>query len=445
MFRKILIANRGEIAVRIIRTCKELGIPTVAIFSEADREALHVQMADQAVCVGLAPSKESYLNMHNILSVVLLTKADAVHPGFGFLSESTTFSAMCEDCNIKFIGPSADTIAIAGNKANAREVVKAAGVPVIPGSEGTVNSLTEAKAFADLHGYPVLVKASAGGGGKGIRQCNNPAELEKSYETAKTEARLSFADDSIYIEKVIINARHIEVQILGDEYGNIIHLGERECSMQLNKQKVLEEAFSSVITPSLRNKLGELAIRAARACNYTSAGTVEFLMDEENNFYFLEINTRIQVEHPITEMITDIDIVKEQILIAAGNKLSRRQIDVSFRGHAIECRINAKTSGLLKQVFLPGGGLGIRVDSGIYAGYVIPPFYDSMIAKVISHGKDRIEAIAKMKRALNEIVIEGIDTNVDLQLQLLEHKSFLEGNYHTTTLAELIELGEVAL
>jgi len=442
MFRKILIANRGEIAVRIIRACKELGIPTVAIFSEADREALHVQMADQAVCVGLAPSKDSYLNMHNILSVVLLTKADAVHPGFGFLSESTTFSAMCEDCNIKFIGPRADTIATAGDKANARKVMKEAGVPVIPGSEGKV-SLTEAKAFADLHGYPLLVKASAGGGGKGIRQCDTPKELERNYETAKTEARLAFSDDSLYVEKVIPNARHIEVQIIGDEYGNIIHLGERECSMQLNKQKVLEEALSPVMTPSLRAKLGELAIRAARACNYTSAGTVEFLMDEENNFYFLEMNTRIQVEHPITEMITGVDIVKEQIFIAAGNKLSLQQKDVAFWGHSIECRINAKTSGLLKQVFLPGGGLGIRVDSGIYAGYVMPPFYDSMIAKVISHGKDRSEAIAKMKRALSEFVIEGIDTNIELQLQLIEHISFLEGNYHTATLTELIKLKEV--
>jgi len=445
MFHKILIANRGEIAVRIIRTCKELGIQTVAIFSEADREALHVQMADQAVCVGQAPSKDSYLNMHNILSVVLLTKADAVHPGFGFLSENTTFSAMCEDCNIKFIGPFATTIATAGDKANARAVMIAAGIPVIPGSEGTVDSYQEAKAFADLFGYPILLKASAGGGGKGIRQCNNPVELEKNYETAKAEARLAFSDDSLYMEKVITNARHIEVQILGDEYGNIIHLGERECSMQLHKQKVLEEAFSSVITPALRAKLGDLAVRAAKACNYTSAGTVEFLMDEENNFYFLEMNTRIQVEHPITEMITGIDIVKEQILIAAGNKLSLQQKDVTFQGHAIECRINAKTSGLLKQVFLPAGGLGIRVDSGIYAGYVMPPFYDSMIAKVISHGKDRLEAIVKMKRALSEIVIEGIYTNVDLQLQLLAHKSFLEGNYHTATLTELIESGEVAL
>ena len=445
MFSKILIANRGEIAVRVIRACKELGIQTVAIFSESDREALHVQMADQAVCVGAAPSKDSYLNMHNILSVALLTKADAVHPGFGFLSESATFSAMCEDCNIKFIGPSPDTIDIAGNKSNAREVMKAAGVPVIPGSEGTVDSLDEAKVFANLHGYPVLFKASAGGGGKGIRQCNNEEDLEKNYETAKTEARLAFSDDSLYMEKVITNARHIEVQILGDEYGTLLHLGERECSMQLNKQKVIEEAPSSVITPALRAELGELAIRAARACNYKNAGTVEFLMDEDNNFYFMEMNTRIQVEHPITEMITGIDIVKEQILIAAGNRLDLQQKDVTFQGHSIECRINARTSGLLKQVFLPGGGLGIRVDSGIYAGYVMPPFYDSMVAKVISHGKNRSEAIAKMKRALSEIVIDGIETNVNLQLQLLAHKSFLEGNYYTTTLTNLIESKEVTL
>ena len=443
MFKKILIANRGEIAVRIIRACKELGISTVAIYSEADRESLHVQMADQAVCVGGSASKDSYLNMHNIISAVLLTHAEAVHPGFGFLSENTTFAAMCEDCNIKFIGPGAAAIDAMGNKSKAREVMKNAGVPVIPGSDGTVDSVEEALEFANKYGYPVLLKASAGGGGKGIRRCDHADELMKSYEAAKSEARMAFSDDDIYMEKVITNARHIELQVIGDEYGNIIHLGERECSLQIRNQKVLEEALSSVVSPQLRTKFGEIAILAAKACDYKNAGTVEFLMDEEENLYFMEMNTRIQVEHPITEMVTGVDIVKEQIRIAAGHPLSIQQEDVVFTGHAIECRINAKTTGLIKSMFLPAGGLGIRVDSGIYAGYVMPPFYDSMVAKVISYGANRSEAIKKMKRALSELVIDGIETNVELQLQLLENELFLSGNYFTTTLTDLIEAGEV--
>lgn len=445
MFSKILVANRGEIAVRIIRACKELGIATVAVFSDADREALHVQMADQAVCVGQAPSKDSYLNMHNILSAVLLTKADAVHPGFGFLSENAIFVAMCEDCNVKFIGPSAAAIDAMGNKANARQVMKAAGVPIIPGSDGTVDSVEEALVFANKYGYPVLLKASAGGGGKGIRLCHSGEELLKNYEAAKSEARLAFSNDAVYMEKAIVNARHIEVQIIGDEYGNIIHLGERECSMQLRNQKVLEEAPSAVISPGLREKLGEAAILAAKACHYKNAGTVEFLLDEDENFYFMEMNTRIQVEHPITEMITNFDIVKEQIAIAAGNKLSVRQRDVTFNGHAMECRINAKTTGLVNYMLLPGGGLGIRVDSGIFAGCAVPPFYDAMLAKVITHGKNRDEAIAKMGRALDELVVGGIETNVDLQLQILKNRRFLTGDYNTTTLASLIDAGEVVL
>ena len=445
MFNKILIANRGEIAVRIIRACKELGIATVAIFSEADREALHVKMADEAVCVGKAPSKESYLNMHNILSAVLITNAEAVHPGFGFLSENTTFAAMCEECNIKFIGPGAEAIDAMGNKSKARDVMKAGGVPVIPGSDGTVDSVEEALEFANQYGYPVLLKASAGGGGKGIRLCANEEELTKNYERAKSEARQAFSDDAIYMEKVITNARHIEMQIIGDEYGNIIHLGERECSLQIRNQKVLEEALSSVITPKLRKKLGEIAIAAGKACDYKNAGTVELLMDQDENFYFMEMNTRIQVEHPITEMITGVDIVKEQISVAAGNKLSFSQEDVTFKGHSIECRINAKTTGLIKNVFLPAGGLGIRVDSGIYPGYVMPPYYDSMVAKVISYGDNRHEAIAKMKRALSEMVIDGIETNLEMQLQILEKEKFLEGDYYTTTLTDWIESGEVTL
>ena len=443
MFNKILIANRGEIAVRIIRACKELGISTVAVYSEADRESLHVQMADQAVCVGGSASKDSYLNMLNIMSAVLLTQADAVHPGFGFLSENTTFAAMCEDCEIKFIGPGASAIDAMGNKSKAREVMKSAGVPVIPGSDGTVDSVEEAMAFADQYGYPVLLKASAGGGGKGIRRCDNLDELKKNYEAAKSEARMAFSDDDIYMEKVITNARHIELQVIGDEYGNVIHLGERECSLQIRNQKVLEEALSSVVSPQLRAKFGEIAILAAKACDYKNAGTVEFLMDEEENLYFMEMNTRIQVEHPITEMVTGFDIVKEQIRIAAGHPLSIQQEEVVFKGHAIECRINAKTTGLIKNMFLPAGGLGIRVDSGLYAGYVMPPFYDSMVAKVISYGADRKEAIAKMKRALSELIIDGIETNIELQLQLLENEHFLSGNYFTTTLTDLIEAGEV--
>ncbi|MCL2286741.1 MAG: acetyl-CoA carboxylase biotin carboxylase subunit [Firmicutes bacterium] len=445
MFSKILIANRGEIAVRIIRACKELGISTVAISSKADKDALHVQMADQAVCVGDSPSKDSYLNMHNILSAMFLTKVEAVHPGFGFLSENATFATMCEECKIKFIGPSAATIDAMGNKANARKVMQAAGVPVIPGSDGTVDSVDEAINFAEIYGYPILLKASAGGGGKGIRLCNNDEELIRSYEAARSEARLSFSDDSIYMEKVITNARHIEVQVIADEHSNIIHLGERECSMQIRNQKVLEEAPSPIITPELRNKLGDTAILAAQACNYANAGTVEFLLDENNNFYFMEMNTRIQVEHPITEMITGIDLVKEQISIAAGNNLSVKQEDIQFNGHSIECRINASSTGCIDYVLLPAGGPGIRVDSGIFPGCTISPFYDSMIAKVISHGSTRTEAVLKMKRALSEFMVTGIETNLNLQMQILKNESFLKGEYYTTTLTQLLESSEVSL
>jgi len=445
VLHKILIANRGEIAVRIIRACKELDIATVAIYSKTDSAALHVQMADQAICVGDSPSKDSYLNMHNILSAVLLTKADAVHPGFGFLSENAIFAAMCDECSIKFIGPTADVIDAMGNKANARRVMQAAGVPVIPGSDGTVDCVEDALVFANKYGYPVLLKASAGGGGKGIRKCSNDEELKKNYDAAKSEARSAFSDDAIYMEKLVANSKHIEVQVIGDEYGNIIHLGERECSMQIRNQKILEEAPSSAVSPALRAKLGESAILAARACNYTNAGTVEFLLDEHENFYFMEMNTRIQVEHPITEMITGVDIVKEQISIAAGNKLSIGQDDVAFSGHSVECRINANSTGLIDTVFLPAGGMGIRVDSGIYQGYTMPPFYDSMVAKVITHGKSRNDAIAKMKRALGELVINGIETNIGLQKQILNNEDFLKGEYNTNTLTHLIESRGVVL
>ena len=439
MFNKILIANRGEIACRVIRACKEMGIATVAVFSEADREALHVQMADQAVCIGSSPSKDSYLNMQNIMSAAILTNSQAIHPGFGFLSENTTFANMCEDCNIKFIGPSAASIDAMGNKANARELMKAAGVPTIPGSDGTIEDIAEALKLAERFGYPILLKASAGGGGKGIRLCSDSNELKKNFEAAKSEARLAFSDDSIYMEKAIINAKHIEVQVLADEHGHTIHLGERECSMQLRNQKVLEEAPSPIVTPELRAKFGKAAILAAKACNYKNAGTLEFLLDKDNNFYFMEMNTRIQVEHPITEMITGIDIVKEQIKIADGQPLLIKQEDIKFNGHSIECRINAHTTGLIEYLFLPAGGLGIRVDSGIYAGFVMPPYYDSMIAKVVTHGKTRNEAIAKMHRAIDELVIEGIETNIDMQVQILQNNDFLEGKYNTKTLTHMLK------
>ncbi|MCL2621075.1 MAG: acetyl-CoA carboxylase biotin carboxylase subunit [Defluviitaleaceae bacterium] len=435
MFNKILIANRGEIAVRVIRACKELGIATVAVFSEADRQALHVQMADQAVCVGDSPSRESYLNMQNIVTAALLTGAEAIHPGFGFLSENTVFASMCEDVGIKFIGPSAYAIDAMGNKANARDVMKKAGVPVIPGTDGTVDSVEEALKFANEVGYPVLLKASAGGGGKGIRRCDDEEGLRKGYEAAKTEARMAFSDDSIYMEKAIVGAKHIEMQVIADTHGNTIHLGERECSMQIRNQKVVEEAPSPVMSEELRKRFGDAAIKAAQAVDYVNAGTLEFLLDANGkDFYFMEMNTRIQVEHPITEMITGFDIVKEQISVAWGNKLSITQEEVELCGHSIEARINASTTGLIEYMFLPAGCLGLRVDSGIYAGYVMPPHYDSMVAKVITHGKNREEAIAKMKRALDEIVIDGIETNIELHQEILEYPEFIAGDYHTKTL-----------
>lgn len=439
MFKKILIANRGEIAVRVIRACRELGIETVAVFSEADRQALHVQMADQAVCIGAAPSRESYLNMENIISAAYLTGAEAIHPGFGFLSENTIFAGMCTDTGIKFIGPDPQAIDDMGNKSNARIIMKKAGVPVIPGTDGLVDNVEAALAFAKNAGYPVMIKASAGGGGKGIRICQNEAELRKGYESAKSEALSAFSDDSIYLEKVVVGARHIEIQVIADEHGNTVHLGERECSMQLRNQKVLEEAPSSALSPALRKKFGETAVKAAKACDYKNAGTIEMLLDINNDFYFMEMNTRIQVEHPVTEMITGVDIVKEQISIAWGNKLSFSQKDIKFAGHSMECRINAQTTGLIDYLLLPAGGLGIRVDSGIYAGYTMPPHYDSMVAKVITHGKDRPEAIAKMRRALDEFVIQGIKTNIDLQQEILVHPDFVSGNYDTTTLTRMLE------
>jgi acetyl-CoA carboxylase biotin carboxylase subunit len=442
MFDKVLIANRGEIAVRIIRACREMGIKTVAVFSEPDREALHAQLADEAVCIGSAKAADSYNNMTNIISAAVEKKAQAIHPGFGFLSENSTFAAMCEECNIKFIGPDPSVIDAMGNKSNARAMMIQADVPVIPGSDGIIENMEQAYETAEKLGYPVMVKASAGGGGKGIRIVRKKEELQKAFESAKSETKAAFGDDTMYMEKVIENARHIEVQVLGDNYGNVVHLGERDCSLQRKNQKVLEEAPSPAVSEETREKMCAAAVRAAEAAGYQSAGTIEFLYDKSGQFYFMEMNTRVQVEHPVTEMITGIDIIKEQIRIADGSKLSVRQQDIQINGHAIECRINAENPdrgfapcpGLIDYLLLPAGGLGIRVDTAVYEGYEIPPYYDSMIAKVIVHGKNRKEAIAKMRRALYEFIIDGIDTNIEFQNRILNHKDYIAGEFDTSFL-----------
>ncbi|MCH5267142.1 MAG: acetyl-CoA carboxylase biotin carboxylase subunit [Lachnospiraceae bacterium] len=446
MFDKVLVANRGEIAVRIIRACREMGIKTVAVFSEPDREALHTQLADEAVCIGSARAADSYINMPNIITAAVQTQAEAIHPGFGFLSENSTFAAMCEECNIKFIGPAPSVIDALGNKSNARDMMINAGVPVIPGSDGVVKNINEAYDVAEKLGYPVMVKASAGGGGKGIRIVREREELAKAFESAQSETKAAFGDDQMYMEKVIENARHIEVQVLGDQFGNVIHLGERDCSLQRKNQKVLEEAPSPAISPETREKMCQSAVLAAKAAGYESAGTIEFLYDKSGNYYFMEMNTRIQVEHPITEMITGVDIVKEQIRIASGEKLSYAQSDIEIKGHSIECRINAENPdrgfapcpGLIDYLLMPGGGLGLRVDTAVYEGYEIPPFYDSMIAKVITHGKDREEAIAKMNRALYEFIISGIDTNIEFQSRILNHPDYRAGEFDTSFLEKKI-------
>lgn len=439
MIRKILIANRGEIAVRIIRACKELGISTVAVYSEQDKDAMHTQLADEAICIGSGKSKESYLNSTNILSAAVATKSNAIHPGFGFLSENATFAAMCEACNIKFIGPRSETIDLLGNKSMAREVMTRAKVPVIPGSKGIIETFEKAKSEAKRIGYPIMIKASSGGGGKGIRLVRKEDELENAFYTAKSEGATNFGDDSVYMEKFIENPRHIEFQIIADNYGNVIHLGERDCSIQRRNQKVLEEAPAKVLTEELRKKMGIAAINGAKAAGYVNAGTMEFLLDKHGNFYFMEMNTRIQVEHPVTEMITSVDIVKEQINIANNNKLSFSQDDVVLRGHAIECRINAEMPdknfapcpGKITFLNIPGGN-GVRVDTAVYSGYTIPPLYDSMIAKLIVHGKNRDEAIHKMIRALEEFVIEGIKSNIDFQFDILNNDVFKSGNFDTS-------------
>ena len=447
MIRKVLIANRGEIAVRIIRACRELGIKTVAIFSEIDKDAMHTELADEAICVGTSKSKDSYLNESNILSAAVVTGCNAIHPGFGFLSEKASFASMCEECNIKFIGPSSETISIMGNKSMAREIMKKANVPVIPGSDGLINNIEEAKIEAKKIGYPIMIKASSGGGGKGIRIVPNESELENAYFTAKTEAKNNFSDDSVYMEKFIENPRHIEFQILADSFGNVIHLGERDCTIQRRNQKVLEEAPSIILSNKLREKMGIAAVNAAKAVNYINAGTIEFLLDKHGDFYFMEMNTRIQVEHPVTEMITNVDIVKEQLNIANGKELSLSQDDIVIEGHAIECRINAENPnkgfapcpGKINFLNIPGGN-GIRVDTAVYNGYSIPPTYDSMIAKLIAHGKTREEAIRKMLRALDEFVIDGVDNNIDFQISILNNELFRLGNYDTSFISNEFKL-----
>ena len=439
MLQKILIANRGEIAVRIIRACREMGIRTVAVYSEADKNSLHKTLADEAVCIGPAASSKSYLNMKSILEAACLTGADSIHPGFGFLSENASFAKICNDMGIKFIGPSGELINLLGNKSKAKETMKKAGVPVVPGSEGLIKNKEEAIELAEKIKYPVILKASAGGGGRGIRVAYSKEELEKSYDLVKQEAKISFGDDSIYLEKFIENPRHVEIQILADEHGNCIHLGERDCSIQRRNQKIIEETPSMAISGKTRKKMGQVAVKAVKEIGYTNAGTIEFLVDKNQDFYFMETNTRVQVEHPITEMITGIDIIKEQIKIASGEKLSLEQEDITFTGHVMEARINAENPdknfmpcpGKIAGLHLPGGN-GVRVDTAIYSGYTVPATYDAMIAKIIAQGKNREEAIAKLRSAVAELVVEGIDTNADFILKILENKAFRTNKYDTS-------------
>ena len=436
MFKKVLIANRGEIAVRIIRACRELGIKTVAVFSTADRTALHAQIADEAVCIGPASTKDSYLNIKSIIAACEMTGADAVHPGFGFLSENAGFARTCEKCGITFIGPSPESIDMLGDKACAKSTMKSAGVPVIPGTDGAVKTLDEAKKAAEEIGFPLMVKASAGGGGRGIRLVNSADELESQVIAAQQEALNFFGNSEVYMERFIINPRHIEFQIMADKFGNAVHLGERDCSMQRRNQKVLEESPSPVMTADLRERMGKAAVAAAKACGYYNAGTIEFLVDKDHNFYFMEMNTRIQVEHPVTEFVTGLDLVKTQIKVAAGLPLEFNQEKIQLTGHSIECRINAEnpslnfrpSPGKIIALHTPGGP-GIRIDSAAYQGYVITPFYDSMIAKLIVYAPTREEAIMKMKWALSEFIVEGVDTNIDFQLDLIKDPNFEKGEY----------------
>lgn len=446
MFQKILIANRGEIAVRIIRACRELGIKSVAVYSTADKDALHTQLADEAICIGGPAPKESYLNMERILSATIASHADAIHPGFGFLSENAKFAQMCEKCNIKFIGPSAEVIDRMGNKQEARNTMLAAGVPVVPGSKEAVYTAKDGKKIADEMGYPVMIKASSGGGGKGMRISRSAEDFEGNFKVAQQESINGFGDNTMYIEKYIESPRHIEIQILADSQGNVVSLGERDCSIQRRHQKLIEESPSAALDEKLREKMGAVAVKAAKAAGYESAGTIEFLLDKDKKFYFMEMNTRIQVEHPVTEMVTGLDLIKEQIHIAQGEKLNFKQKDIILRGHSIECRINAENPeknfmpnpGKIDYLHFPGGN-GIRVDSAIYSGYTIPPYYDSMIAKIIVYGRDREAAIDKMRSALGEINIDGVVTNLDYQYEIINHSVFQSGDFNTHFIQEYFD------
>lgn len=438
MFEKILIANRGEIAVRIIRACREMGIKTVAVYSEADRESLHTQLADEAICIGPAPSRDSYLDIKSVISAAVITKANAIHPGFGFLSENATFAQVCEDSNIILIGPTSEMMEAMGHKARARKTMIEAGIPVVPGSDGIVGDVAQAQSIAKDIGYPMIVKAASGGGGKGMRVVWSEEELEKNFTMAQKEALASFNDDNMYMERYVVNPKHIEFQIIADEAGNTVHLGERDCSIQRRHQKILEEAPSAALTPEKRAQMGTVAVQAAKAIGYRNAGTVEFLLDQSGDFFFMEMNTRIQVEHPITEMITGIDLIKTMIHVAAGKPLPFTQEAIQLKGHAIECRINAEnpskgfrpSPGKIAYLHMPGGN-GIRIDSAMYNGYSVPPLYDSMLAKLIVHGKTRQEAILKMNAALGEFVVQGIDTNIDFHMDILHDEGFIEGEYDT--------------
>jgi acetyl-CoA carboxylase biotin carboxylase subunit len=438
MFQKLLIANRGEIAVRIIRACREMGIKTVAVYSQADADALHTQLADESICIGKAEAKDSYLNMERILSATIASGADAIHPGFGFLSENSKFAELCEKCNIAFIGPSAKTIEETGNKSEARNAMVRAGVPVIPGTKNPIFTAEAGRKFADEIGYPVMIKAALGGGGKGMRVVRNSEEFEKNFQNAQREAENGFGDNSMYIEKYIEHPKHIEFQILADNEGNTIHLGERDCSVQRRHQKMIEESPCTALDDALRQQMGEMAVRAAKAVGYRNAGTVEFLLDNHRQFYFMEINTRIQVEHGVTELVTGIDLVKEQIRIAAGEKLGLRQSDIHLTGHAMEVRINAENPdknfapcpGTIQELHIPGGN-GVRIDTAVYPGYIIPPYYDSMIMKVMVYDKDRESALKKMRSTLGEVIIEGVTTNLDFQYEILKNKEFESGAVHT--------------
>lgn len=440
--RKILIANRSEIAIRVILTCKEMGIKTVAVFSEADREALHVRYADEALCIGAAPSAESYLNIPSIISAAEITNVDAIHPGYGFLAESATFAKICEDCNIKFIGPNPGVIAMMGDKVEARRTMTAAGVPILPGSPDPIDSAEDAKKLALGIGFPIIIKAAAGGGGRGMRIVRSEEELAVNLELAQSEALNAFKNGAVYIERYIERPRHIEIQVLADEHGNVIHLGERECTIQRRHQKLLEEAPSPIISPELRDEMGAVAVNACREIGYSSAGTFEFLLDEDGSFYFMEMNTRIQVEHPVTEMVTLADIVRNQIRIATGEKIGYTQAEVQIVGHAIECRINAEdpvkftpSPGMITAFNIPGGP-GVRVDTAVYPGYVVPPYYDSMIAKLIVHARTRELAIARMQRALDMMVVEGIKTTIPLHQRIMADEKFQKGEFSTKFMEE---------